>query len=348
MDGRSRFDRLLGILLVLRGGQAVTAAEIAGRFGVSRRTVHRDMDALSALGIPVYAERGRGGGFRLLPGYFLPPIMFSEEEAIALVLGLLLLGNLHAAPHASALESAERKLLAAVPDRLRATLASARRIVGFERVPDDVFHPEPQDSCSSPLPAADQGDVVSLFLRAVLARRRVTLDYRSPYRGATHSLTVSPCGLFWDRGRWYLVGVREAEPDAPGLWRADRVLAITLGAPGESPPAFDVRALLDRQWLAAAMAEWADETPVRIRMTSQQADRLRRDWLYQHARYEPAADGAVIVNIGENTADYALELVRWLGPGAELIEPAAWRGRLRAELTAMLADYDGGSEQHPQ
>src|SRR5436309_648885 len=58
MDGMRRFDRLFGIVLLLRGGHAVSAAEIARRFGVSRRTVHRDMDSLSALGIPVYAERG--------------------------------------------------------------------------------------------------------------------------------------------------------------------------------------------------------------------------------------------------------------------------------------------------
>src|SRR5947209_4916431 len=172
------FDRLFGILLLLRGGHAVPAADIARRFGVSRRTVHRDMDTLSALGIPVYAERGRGGGFRLLPGYFLPPIMFAEEEAISLVLGLTLLGSLRAAPYAAALEAAERKLLAAVPERLRATLAAARQIIGFERVPDDVFHPEPQNPVlPSTAAAPDEQEIVSAFLRAILERRRVRLEY---------------------------------------------------------------------------------------------------------------------------------------------------------------------------
>ena len=81
-----RFDRLFGILLLLRGGRAVPAGELARRFGVSRRTIYRDLEALSAAGVPVYAERGRGGGTRLLEGYFLPPLMFSRGEGIALLL----------------------------------------------------------------------------------------------------------------------------------------------------------------------------------------------------------------------------------------------------------------------
>jgi predicted DNA-binding transcriptional regulator YafY len=342
MEGIRRFDRLFGILLMLRGGQTVSAAEIARQFSISRRTVHRDMDTLSTLGIPVYAERGRGGGFRLLAGYFLPPIMFSEAEAISLILGLTLLGSLHAAPYAAELETAERKLLAAVPEWLRATLASARQIIGFEHVPDDIFHPEPQNPEPSPgATPPDEREIVGAFLRAILERRRVTLGYRSPYRGAARPVTVSPCGLFWDRDRWYLVGARETGPDMPGLWRADRVSAITFDTlTAAAPPAFDVRTLLGRKWLGAAMAEWVQRSPVSIRMTEKQADRLRRDWLYRHAHYEPLSDGAILMTIGEDDPEYFLELVRWLGPGAELIEPVAWRRLLRAELAAMLHAHD--------
>lgn len=344
MDGMRRFDRLFGILLLLRGGQSVAAAEIARRFGISRRTVHRDMDTLSALGIPVYAERGRGGGFRLLAGYFLPPIMFSEEEAISLVLGLTLLGSLRAAPYTAELEAAERKLLAAVPERLRATLATARQIIGFERIPDDVFHPEPENPALPMSAAPDEQEIVSAFLRAILERRRVTLDYRSPYRGAARPVTLSPCGLFWDRDRWYLVGARETK-ELPGLWRADRVTAITVDTLSAAAPSlFDIRTLLGRRWLGTAMAEWAQNAPVRIRMREAQADRLRRDWLYRHAQYEALSDGTTVMTIGEDDPASFLELVRWLGPGAELLEPVAWRGLLRRELAAMLDTYADDDE----
>src|SRR5689334_10562327 len=101
----NRLDRALGILLVLRGGKAISAAELSRRFEVSTRTIYRDVGALSALGVPVYAEMGRAGGFRLAEGYFLPPVMFSVREGISLVLGLGLLRNLRASPFAAERET---------------------------------------------------------------------------------------------------------------------------------------------------------------------------------------------------------------------------------------------------
>src|SRR4051794_12721787 len=106
-----RTDRLLGILLHLRSRQAVPAHQLATRFGVSVRTIYRDADTLSRLGVPVYAEKGRAGGFRLLEGYFLPAIAFTRDEAISLVLGLAMLRSLRSRPFAVALDTAERKLL---------------------------------------------------------------------------------------------------------------------------------------------------------------------------------------------------------------------------------------------
>ena len=102
----------------------MAAGDLARQFGVSRRTIYRDMDTLSALGVPVYAERGLAGGFRLLPGYFLPPLMFSRGEAVSLVLGLALWRSLRGRPLMAELETAERKLLAALPDELAAACKS--------------------------------------------------------------------------------------------------------------------------------------------------------------------------------------------------------------------------------
>ena len=204
MDGRRRFDRLLGILLLLRSGQAVPAADIGRRFGVSRRTVHRDMDALSALGIPVYAERGRGGGFRLLPGYFLPPIMFAEEEAISLVLGLISLGSLHAAPHGAALETAERKLLAALPERLgqhchrrdRSSALSVSRTtssIRSHRTPSPlrVARPTRGEPCARSCAPSSIGGAS----RWSTARRTVAWRTRLPLPPAASSGTRDPAGI---------------------------------------------------------------------------------------------------------------------------------------------------------
>src|SRR4051794_25257718 len=94
----NRFDRILGILLLLRGGKSISADDLARRFEVSRRTIYRDMDTLSGLGVPVYAERGSAGGYQLLEGYFLPPLMFTTGEAISVILGLTLWRSLQERP----------------------------------------------------------------------------------------------------------------------------------------------------------------------------------------------------------------------------------------------------------
>jgi predicted DNA-binding transcriptional regulator YafY len=353
----NRLDRALALLLLLRDGRVWSAADLARRLEVSRRTVYRDMETLSAIGVPVYAEMGRAGGFRLLRGYFLPPVMFSADEAVSLLLAVTLLRSLRARPFAAELETGERKLLAAMPDALRAVLADARKVIGFEGAPGDIFHPErpdptpvgAADDAAAARPAEDQ--VVSVFLRAVLDRGAADLQYRSPYRAATERLIVVPYGVFWDRDRWYLVGgaagtagdAKLRPAGAAGgvrLWRADRVLAIEPRAlPAAPRPDFDVRGLLGRAWLRDAMARWREEGRVAIRLTRPQAARLAQDWYYRHAGFEDLPDGRVLMTFGEDDRDVVLELLRWLGPGAELLEPREWRAALKPELRQMLAGY---------
>jgi predicted DNA-binding transcriptional regulator YafY len=338
----NRLDRALGILLHLRSGERCPASELAARFEVSPRTIYRDLDLLSALGVPVYAERGRGGGIRLMPGYFLPPVTFSTEEAVSLVLAVTLLRVLKGRPFAEELETAKRKLLAAVPPNLRTTMAEADRLVAFEPLPADVFSAERPASEPEDSAAREEriGETVTVFLRALLERTTVRMGYRSPRRPAPSERHLQPLSLLWDRDRWYLVGAEVGASTTPRQWRADRVLRIS---PGESLSGdqadFDVRTLLGRVWLDEAMADWEREAPVCLRLTPEQAARLRRDWYYGRARFEPRPDGSVLMTYGEDDRSLVFALLRWLGPGAELIEPAAWREALRTELAEMLADH---------
>jgi len=342
----NRLDRLFGILLYLRGGAPVATADLARRFEVSRRTLYRDVETLSALGVPVFARRGYQGGLQLLEGYFLPPLMLTTGEAVSLLLGLNLLRSLRANPFARDLDTAERKLLAAVPERLRDTLARANTLIGFETLSADLFHPEPEPPPQPDLSAVDRASAAAgVFWQALLDRHSVSLDYHSPYQTTPKTYAVEPLGLFWDRELWYLAGRRLDRPGKPGLYRADRVLAARPGRPldpdtaGTQPP-FDVRMLLSRRWLADAMTDWRQLDPlVRIRLTPAQAQRLRQDWYYGHAHFAPAPEGGEIITFSEEDRALVFELVRWLGPEAELLDPADWRPLLRAELESMSACY---------
>jgi predicted DNA-binding transcriptional regulator YafY len=294
----------------------------------------------------VYAEPGRDGGFRLLSGYFVPPIMFSAAEMTSLLIGLALLRRLKARPFAADLDTAQHKLLAAVPEHLRAAIASSAQIIGFESTPADIFHPEPDTPASlagaqddATLRAHDSA-IISTFLQGILDRKALTLQYRSPYRKQAERLQVVPCGLFWDRERWYLVGKRMGHTTTQ-LWRADRVTRVEtdIARVEDSEFDFDVNTLLGRQWLRDAMAHWMKASPVTLRLTAAQAERLKQDWYYRFARYRNTGDGAVLVTFGEDNQTTVFELLRWLGPGATLVEPIAWRAAFRAELLEMLSAY---------
>jgi len=282
---------------------------------------------------------GRGGGFRLREGYFLPPVTFGPEEAVSLLLGLILVRRLRVMPFPEEADFAERKLLAALPAETRAAVERASRFIGFERVPADLLHRERDalDQQGSAGPPRSESAIVGTFLRALLSRSRVTLAYGSPYREPERAREVEPLGLFWDRDRWYLVGRAGGERRN---WRADRVVSI---APGRSMPPvdsdFDASAILDRRWLSEAMKGWLSGPTARIGLRSEQAGLLRRDWFFGNARFEELGGGRVAMTYSEDDPEAAAALVRWLGPGAELLEPAAWRIPLAEGLRSMLAAH---------
>jgi predicted DNA-binding transcriptional regulator YafY len=271
--------------------------------------------------------------------------MLTTGEAVSLLLGLTLLRSLRAKPFAAELDTAERKLLAAVPDALRATLSRAAAIVGFETLPADIFDPElapSQGGPPGPPSEAAESQVVGVFLQAILDRRQVALEYQSPYRPAPKVYVLAPRGVFWDRERWYLAGQRTGRDEAPRLYRADRVHSLHPGerlGPAGGSQAFDVRNILGHRWMQAAMSDWRQQAPVRLRLTAAQAERLRQDWYYRHAEFTPEPAGTVIMTYGADEPGPVLALLRWLGPGAELLEPIAWRSALRAELEEMLRGY---------
>ncbi len=335
----TRIERAFGILLLLSDRRSVTAPELARRFEVSVRTIYRDVEMLSATGVPVYAERGAGGGYRLLEGYFLPPVTFTRGETVAALVGLALARGLRVPPFAGELETAQRKLVAALPARLRPLLLDGHRLIGVERPAADAFHPEPEGPDGDAARLAE-ARAVELFLGGVLDATRVRFTYRSPYRPAAEAIEAEPLGLLWDRDRWYLIGNRLG-PDRPRrrFWRADRVAAIEASTFRVDQQPFDVRPHLGRRWLADAMARWSRLSPVRIGMTADQARRLAADWYFGFGAFEPDGPDRVIMTYGESDPDKVLELVRWLGPGAELLAPAEWRPRLGRELATLAAAY---------
>ncbi|NBM16695.1 YafY family protein [Streptomyces sp. GC420] len=204
-------DRLLSLVLLLQTHGKLSAGELAERLEVSVRTVMRDVEAVSAAGIPVYTVRGPHGGIALLPGYRTDVTGLTSDEARALF--VLLSGRAHAdLGLGRSIDSALRKIMAALPAPFRpdADLASRRILIDPVR-----WRGGPRR------PAAD----LRVLQEAVFTDRRLRQRYRHGEDGRVRSYTVDPYGLVNKAGTWYLVADHRGRPR---LFRADRILSASV------------------------------------------------------------------------------------------------------------------------
>lgn len=208
-----RADRLVSLVLLLRQRGRLTADTLARELQVSTRTVLRDIEALSAAGVPVYAERGRHGGFELLPGFRTELTGLNHDEALALLATGSGRGE-RAFGLGPALASALRKVVDALPDSHRATASDAAR----------RFLVEPEVDLLSRRLVADEvpGTTMIVVRRAVLAGHKLRIHYAATGRPRS--------GARWTRSAW--------SPYATGstCWPRDPARTVPTGYPGSWPP----------------------------------------------------------------------------------------------------------------
>lgn len=217
--------QVLTLLELLQSGGTRTAAELADRLGIDQRTVRRYVDHLLDLDVPVESVRGRYGGYRLASGYRMPPLMLSDDEALAVLLGLVAgrrTGLTTAAGTAS--ETAAAKIRRVLPERLRGRLDAVLGSLAFTAPPGE--------------PAAPETAVLLAVSDAVRHHRPVSISYTAA-DGRRSERTLHPYGLVAHSGRWYVTGVD------PGIgqdrtFRLDRIAdARTLPGSFEPPAGLD-------------------------------------------------------------------------------------------------------------
>ena len=243
MYGYRPTTRLLSMLELLQARGRMTGGELARRLEVGERTVRRYVAMLKEMGVPVESERGRHGSYALRPGFKLPPMMFTDEEALALALGLLSARRLGLSGAAPAVEGALAKLERVMPEALR------------ERV--RVFEETVVPAITSPqrLPA---GQTVVTLSEAVRDRRRVRMRYRS-YPSEETEREVDPYAVIHKEGYWYTVGYCHLRRGRR-LFRLDRVLeAEALAETFERPPGFDTPELVLESLATMREDRWSVE-----------------------------------------------------------------------------------------
>ncbi|MES0837496.1 helix-turn-helix transcriptional regulator [Nocardiopsis tropica] len=319
-----RADRLVSLVLLLRRHGRLSATALARELEVSTRTVLRDIDALSSAGVPVYAERGRHGGFALLPGFRTELTGLSHDEALA----LLIAGSRRGAQAfglGSALASAVLKVVDALPEKDRTTAADAARRL--------LVDPG-TDLLARRLEAEEVPDtVVSEIRRAVFAGHRLRIHYAAADREPTWR-TVDPIGLVTVRDQGYLLATRSG---ADRTYRLSRVLAAEeLDEPARRPDRVD----LDRAWQerSTRFRTGGDQVAVLVRV-----DPTRREELVGTAlavlSEEADADGRLRLEVAFQDARHAEWALWQLSTDAEALAPQWLRTSLRDRAAAIAACY---------
>ncbi|WP_433207429.1 helix-turn-helix transcriptional regulator [Nocardia sp. CA-107356] len=204
--------RVLGLLEIMQTGGTHTVGELAERLGVDERTVRRYVAHLMDLGIPVDSVRGRYGGYRLAPGYRMPPLMLTDEEALAVLLGLVTARRAGwASTSAHAADSAAAKLRRVLPKTLAARLDALLHAIDFTAEPRPATTP--------------QTEVLLLLAEAVRDHRPVAIGY-ADRNGRRSDRIVHPYGIVAHAGRWYVTGADSASGETRSF-RLDRIAGAT-------------------------------------------------------------------------------------------------------------------------
>ncbi|MFE0876422.1 helix-turn-helix transcriptional regulator [Streptomyces smyrnaeus] len=319
-----RADRLVSLVLLLRQRGQLSAATLARELEVSTRTVLRDIEALSAAGVPVYAERGRHGGFGLLPGFRTELTGLSNDEALALVIAGSRRGA-QAFGLGSALASAMLKVVDALPETHRDTAAGVA-----ERL---LIDPE-TDLLSRRVVTEEVPDtMLAEIRRAVLDGHKLRIHYAATGR-TPQWRTVDPIGLVTVRDRGYLLATRAG---ADRTYRLSRILAAEeLDEPAQRPDRID----LDRAWQerSTRFRAGGDQVTVLIRMDPARREELLETALAVRAE-ETDPDGRLRLEVAFQDARHAEWALWQLAMDAEALAPQWLRTALRDRAEAMATRY---------
>lgn len=315
-----RADRLLSIMLLLQVHQRMTAQELATRLEVSERTILRDMEALSGAGIPVVAERGPGGGWRLLEGFRtnLTGLTSAEIETLFLPQPSRLLADLGMAKTA---EGALIRLRAAVPTMYQRDAEYIRQRIhldmpGWRSVQEDT-------------------SLLPVLRTAIWEERKLQMTYQKG--DETVDRVVEPLGLVAKGAIWYLIAAVDGEPRT---YRVARIRdATATDETFDRPAGFDLAAF----WTESSRRFVSNlpQYPVELRAAPGLPERMRLGirWAKVQRVDPPGTDGWCRMAIQFETASDAVEYLAGFGPSVEVLEPVELREQLLALAQSLVAFY---------
>jgi predicted DNA-binding transcriptional regulator YafY len=309
----NRTDRLLAIVLELQAKKQVRAEDLAELFEVSKRTIYRDLMALDESGVPIVAIPGQG--YSLVEGYFLPPLTFSSDEAIMLLLGADFVAQNFDAQYRSAAQSAGSKIVAVLPDSLRREVEYLEESIRFISI-NAPFAPE----------------TLQMIRRAIIQRRTVRFLYHARdhdrQASATSLRDANPYALLHIGGSWLLIAYCHLRKNIRNF-RLDRMEeVVVLDQTFQRPPDFKIergsqedRTIVVKALFDHEIARWVRESPSFF-VVSQEAH----------------PDGLLVTLTVRQPAEVLHWLLGW-GSHVRVLEPESLRELLVREAQAMLENH---------
>ncbi|MEO8606248.1 MAG: YafY family protein [Chloroflexota bacterium] len=320
----NRTDRLLAIVLELQARKQVRAEDLADTFEVTKRTIYRDIQALDESGVPIVAIPGQG--YSLVEGYFLPPLTFSSDEAIMLLLGNDFVGQNFDAQYREAAHSASHKILAVLPDKLRQEVEYLESSIRFIAL-NGAFAPE----------------TLQKLRRAIIQHKTVGFRYHARYRDGTPSANeislreADPYALLHVGGTWVVIAYCHLRQDRRSF-RLDRMEDVAvLNKNFTRPPDFkmprrddeDERPIIVRALFDTETARWVRETPSFFQVAEEQLP-----------------DGMLVTLAVRQPGEVLNWLLSW-GSHVRVLEPESLRAMLAHEAQGILGNHPGVGINNP-
>lgn len=316
--GKSK--RLLELMMTINRKRKFTVRELASLFGVSSRTILRDLQELSELGVPLYSEVGPNGGYQVLNDRILPPISFTEGEALAIFFAIYALRHYSSLPFVPESSSALQKFFSFLPSDLKDQIDQMKRRVDFL---------VPKRKQASPH--------LDLLLNAAIEQKTVTIEYRSG-KGVSKR-DIQPIGIYADNGFWFCPAYCLLQNDYR-LFRADRICSASDGAHHTE----------NRELTSVDLTNWVfqhskdkERIPFIIELSTTGVQRYEEEvWLWPMPELEINADGTGVIrgSIPEQELDYFSTHWFRYGKHAVVKEPKELAGKVKQFFADGLQQYD--------
>ncbi|AFH61628.1 helix-turn-helix transcriptional regulator [Paenibacillus caseinilyticus] len=309
-------QRLVQLIMLVNERMRFTVQELADECGVSRRTMIRDLMELGELGVPLYSEVGAGGGYRVLREKVLPPISFTEQEAMALFFAAQSLRNYRSLPFGNEVEGALHKFFHYLSSDLKAKIIRMQQRLVFWVPPHELEAPH-----------------LGELFEAALEQRVVTLLYES---SSLRKRNIQPLGIYTMNGLWYC----QAYCFSAGEYRVFRVDRVQ-----SCQPAKDQSVRLDAggepidKWIMRPK-ENADLV-LEVELTPEGARRCRTDvWLAKTLRVHDDGSGSIRTPMPDSYVPWAVHFFLGLGVEANVKGPKQVREGIHGKLREMLVQYE--------